>query len=299
MRNYNKDLQKGAKYIAQKKYTRAIRYLEPKVPVYLEDDNFYYLLGLALYHSGDMGNARFYFERGLLANRDNIDLKLMLAMAHLKRKDSASAAKTWLSVLESDPENKRAERGLEALRKIDNERDLNIYIESGKHKKLMPRFQGRPLWPAFIIILAVLIFVSGLIFLIPRLSLPRLPEKDVREELNYIDLDISGIPVTDNTGSFYYVLTVDEVNETYNKAITLFDKRKDNMAQVEINRLMNSNAAPALKSRLSTLEGYLVKPDYADFYTDYTFTQISRDPRLYENCWVLWRGKVSNLVYHK
>lgn len=291
-----KELKKGARYIARRKYTRAIRYLEPKVPLYLEDDNFYYLLGLSLYHTGDMGNARFYFERGLLANRDNLDIKLMLAMTHLKRKDSSGAARSWLSVLEQDPENKRAERGLEHLRRIDNEGELNRFIEEGRHRRLLPPplKTGRILW-GVLTVLASLAFAVGLYAGLSRIDLPRLPEKEHREELSYIDLDIEGIPVTDNTGSFHYVLTVDEVNKSYNRAVELFDQGKDNLAQVEINRIMNSNASQGLKSRLSTLEGYLVKPDYADFYTDFTYRQVSREPLLYENVWVLWRGRVSNL----
>ncbi len=293
MKNYAKELRKGAVLISRKKYNLAIRYLEPKVPIYLEDDNFYYLLGLALYHSGDMGGARFYFERGLLANRNNRDIKLMLALTHLKRKDSAEAAKAWLSVLDGEPENKRAVRGLEILRRIDNEKDLNDFIERGNHKRLMPPFQKPPLWPWAAGLLSLAVLAAALVLIVPRLSLPE--KKPRREALNYIDLDIAGIPVSDPTGSFHYVLTVDEIRRSYDRAVELFDRGRDNEAQVEINRINNSNASGDLKKRLSQLEGYLEKPDYTDFYTDYTYAQVQKDPLLYEGCWVLWKGRVTNM----
>ncbi|MDC7225039.1 MAG: hypothetical protein PQJ60_14920 [Spirochaetales bacterium] len=293
MRNYAKELRRAAVWISRKQYPKAIRYLEPKVPIYLEDAGFYYLLGTALYHTGDMGGARFYLERGLLADRTRIDIKLILAMTHLKRKDSSEAAKTWLSILEEEPENKKAARGLETLRRIDNERDLNEFIERGNHRRIMPRSFRPPLWPWLASTAALVVLSLLLVTLIPKISLPQ--KEPQREELNYIDLDIKGIPLTDNSGSFHYVLTVDEVRESYNRAVDLFDRNRDNEAQVEINRVLNSNASGDLKSRLTVLEGYLTQPDYTDFYTDYTFSQVMREPLLYQNCWVLWRGRLTNL----
>ena len=294
MRDYGKELRRAAGWIQRKQYARAIRFLEPKVPIYLEDANFYYLLGSALYHSGDMGGAKFYFERGLQADRSRTDIRLILAMTHLKRKDSAEAAKSWLSILEGDPGNKRAARGLETLRKIDNEADLNRFIEGGNHRKLLAPFRVRPRKIWFFLIPAVLLLAGGLAFLIPRISFPeRTPHRD---ELNYIDLDIKGIPVTDNSGAFHYVLTVDEIRESYNRAVELFDKGRDNESRVEINRILHSNASGDLKSRLKVLSGYLVKPEYDSFSTDYDYAQVQKDPLLYEHCWVLWRGRVSNLV---
>ena len=294
MRDYGKELGKAAAWIGRKQYSKAIRFLEPKVPIYLEDANFYYLLGRALFMSGDMGGAKFYFERGLLADRGRTDIKLMLALTHLKRKDSAEAAKTWLSILDGDPGNKKAARGLETLRRIDNEADLNRFIEEGNHRKILPPFRVRPRSIWFIIPLAVLLLAGALVYIVPRIDLPEREPR--RDELHYIDLDIKGIPVTDNTGSFHYVLTVDEVRDSYNRAIELFDRERDNEARVEINRVLNSNASKDLKSRLSVLSGYLVKPDYDNFYTDFSYAQIQDDPLLYENCWVLWRGRVSNLT---
>ncbi|MDC7219367.1 MAG: hypothetical protein PQJ59_05465 [Spirochaetales bacterium] len=294
MKNYDKELRKAVNWIARKQYPKAIRHLEPKVPIYLEDADFYYLLGTALYHAGDMGGARFYFERGLQTDRTRHDIKLMLAMTHLKRKDSAEAAKTWLSLLEDDRANKQATRGLERLRKIDNEKDLNAFIESGKHRRLMPRPFRRSLWPILFSLIGSLLLIAALTVMIPKIGMSE--REPSREELKYIDLDIKGIPLTDNSGSFHYLLTVDEVGESYNRAIELFDKGRDNEAQVEINRIVNSNASADLKSRLTVLEGYLTKPDYADFYTDYTFSQVNGEPLLYENCWVLWRGRLTNLT---
>ncbi|MBN2625888.1 MAG: hypothetical protein JXA95_04410 [Spirochaetales bacterium] len=293
MRNYAKELRKAVNLISRKKYTPAIRYLEPKVPIYLEDDGFYYLLGLALYYTGDMGGARFYFERGLLANRNNQDIKLMLALTHLKRKDSAEAAKAWLSILEAHPENKRASRGLEILRRIDNEKDLNAFIDGGRHKRLMPPFKKPPLWPWAAGLVTLGVLAAAALFFIPRISLPE--REPSREELNYLDMDISGIPVSNPAGTFHYVLTVDEIRKSYNRAVELFDKSRDNECQVEINRINNSNASGDLKKRVSQLEGYLEKPDYTAFPTDYTYAQVQKDPLLYENCWVLWKGRLTNL----
>ena len=118
MKINNKDLKKAFAMVKVKKYPQAIRFLEPKVPLFLEDELFYYFLGVSCFHTGDIGGSEFYLKRSLQVNHDNVDSRLYLAAIQLKKKDQANAARLWLNILDIEPDNKIAQRGLNKLKKI-------------------------------------------------------------------------------------------------------------------------------------------------------------------------------------
>lgn len=295
MRIFNKDLKKALTLIKRKKFSQAIRFLEPKVPIFLEDQNYYYLLAVACFHTSDLAGSKFYLERGLSIDESNVDMRLLLALAALRRKDSTAAAKAWLGVLQFDADNRKALKGLEHLRRLEDEQDMRLYLEKKKYRSLIP-FIGVDtrrlvLTGLAVAALAVLLW-QGIVRLSSWFGSREEPQ---REELNYIDMELRGHSLTDNSGSFTYLLTRDEVEQSYAKVIEYYDSYKDNLAQREVNRLLHSNASAEIKSKVELLQGYFKKPDYLDFYTDFTYTQAAEDPKLYQNCYVLWSGRVSNL----
>jgi len=295
MRISNKDLKKALNFIRQKKYSQAIRYLEPKVPIFLEDQNYYYLLAIACFHTNDLGGANFYLERGISIDPSNLDLRLMMSVVQLKRKSTTAAAKSWLTVLEYDPENRMARKGLEKIRKLEDKADLNLFLEKKKYRPLMPSlgFHIRNIIPWFLLLLFISALAIAGFHYIPQWLDSR--DDPQREELNYVDMELRENSILDNSGSFTYLLTRDEVEKSYEKVIHYYDNFRDNLAQKEVNRLLNSNASEEIKSKVALLQGYFRKPDYMDFYTDYTYSQAIEEPLLYQNCYVLWTGRVSNV----
>lgn len=295
MKIFNKDLRQGLKLIRKKRYAKAIRFLEPKVPIFREDQTFYYLLAHACFHSSDLGGAKFYLERGILLDPENLELKQLLALVHLRRKDSTAAAKVWLAMLERDPDHRRARRGLEKLRKIDDPAKMKEILDKKNYMGLLPSLGQN--WAPIILIgsFALLLVAASIVFL--PILFDKLGESndDVREELQYLDMELRGHSHTDNNGSFHYILTPQEVEHHFNLAIQYFNDYKDNLSQREINRLNNSNSSQEIKAKIAILEGHLRKPDYLGFYTDYSYRQVLEEPWLYLGCYILWTGKVSNL----
>ncbi|MDA3850694.1 MAG: hypothetical protein PF447_05430 [Spirochaetaceae bacterium] len=295
MRVFNKDLKKGLQLIQTKKHSQAIGFLEPKIPIFLEDQSYYYLLSYAFYKINDLGAAKFYLERGILLDPSTLELKLLLAVVHLRRKDSTSAAKVWLSVLERDPDNKWAKKGLERLRKMNDKQQLMYFMEKGKHHNLVPGIgiaKNRFIRRGVLLALLVGISLCSIIFIPPWLK-----QRDQvnRQELLYVDMKLRDNSLTDPQSSFTYLMTTDEIEDSYQKVIDYYDNYKDNLAQREANRLINSNASQEIKSKLFLLEGYFKKPEYLDFYTNFSYAQALADPLLYDNCYILWTGRIGNL----
>ncbi len=60
MRAYSKDLRKARRWLAAGRSTKVIHFLEPKVPLFLEDPHYYALLGRAYLNNGSYGDADTY-----------------------------------------------------------------------------------------------------------------------------------------------------------------------------------------------------------------------------------------------
>ena len=100
MRIYSKELKRALRWLAAGRSIRVIRFLEPKVPIYLENPDYYAILGRAFLYNGMVKDAEIYLTRGLQADPNHLDIRLTLAVNYLKRKDPASAVRIRLEVLE-------------------------------------------------------------------------------------------------------------------------------------------------------------------------------------------------------
>ena len=105
----------------------------------------------------------------------------------------------------------------------------------------------------------------------------------------------SSIQLVQAGGQFRYVLTEQQIRNTFNRMRTDFAAYRDNLAQREINRLLGSNASEAVKEKAHTLESYLAQPNFATFRDPFSYQEVAKDPYLYGNCYVDWKGMVSNL----
>lgn len=293
MKISNKDLRKAHAMVKGKKYPQAIRFLEPKVPLFLEDELFYYLLGVSCFYTGDIGGSEFYFKRSLQVNRDNIDSRLFLAVIQLKRKDQANAARLWLNILDLQPTNKCAQKGLDSLKKIKDPSGLEKFISSKELYKLVSPVKGiNPLFIKIIYSLFCLLILSFLLYLtIPFL----VPEKNERKEMTNLSLDSYVGSFVEFEGEFKYTLTSIEIKKLFESAVKDFHNYNDNSLQVKINKLNLSNASNDLKGKISILEKLIQKPTFLTLKSNYGFREVQKEPKLYENCFVLWRGRVTNV----
>lgn len=293
MKIQNKDLKKAWKLVKTKKYPQAIRFLEPKVPLFLEDELFYYLLGTSCFHTGDVGGAEFYFKRSLQVDSENIDARLYLAAIQLKKKEQAGAARIWLNILDIEEGNKFAKKGLERLKKIKNPSELDNYINSSEINKLMPSLKGiSPVVIPGVLAVASLAAISILLYLF----LPGwLPEKNSRETMANLSLENYIGPYIQMDGEYIYELTGEEIRELFDSAVEDFHNFDDNSLQMKINKIRLSNASEELKNKISMIESLIQQPTFLSLKTKFNYRDIVRDPMLYRNCYVLWTGKVTNV----
>lgn len=295
MKIRNKDLKKASIMVRSGKYPQAIRFLEPKVPLFLEDELFYFLLGKSCYHTADVGGAEFYFKRSLQVNSGNIDSRLYLAAIQLKKKDQANAARLWLNILDHDSKNKFARKGLDRLKNISSPAELEAFIGSREINRLVPPMKGIPprLKNALLLILFLICASAGAYYGFDALK----PAKNTRQMMGNLSLENYIGPYVEIDGDFIYDMTGDQIRDLFESAVADFHDFDDNSLQMKINKLRLSNASEELKSKIVGLEGMIQQPTFLTLKTSYAYREIARDPLLYEKCYVLWTGRMTNLNY--
>lgn len=295
MKIHNKDLNKAYNLVRNGKYPQAIRFLEPKVPLFLEDELFYFLLGKSCFHTGDLGGSEFYFKRSLQVNNGNVDSRLYLAAVQLKKKDQANAARLWLNILDLDSENRLARKGLDRLKRIKDPSELDNFINSAEVNRLVPPMKGmHPVLVRFFLITAALALLTTVAYFVyPMLE----PERSDREQIANLSLDNYIGPYVELDGDFIYSLDGDEIRKLFESAVEDFHNYDDNALQMKINKINLSNASNELKSKITILEGLIQQPNFMTLKTRFTYKEIIREPLLYRNCYVLWTGRVTNVSY--
>ena len=147
------------------------------------------------------------------------------------------------------------------------------------------------------VLLLVLATVGTLVMQKERVA-DFLKDKDIpsKENLSYMFQDLKKEKLTDeNPQGFIFNLSEDQVLSSLKSAQTYFDGYQDNRAQSEINRIIFSNASESAKQRARILESYLKAPDLTSFENIFDYQSVRENPYLYNNCYVRWKGRMSNL----
>lgn len=293
MKINNRDLKKAYTLVKTKKYPQAIRFLEPKVPLFLEDEVFYYLLGVSCFHTGDIGGSEFYLKRSLQVNHYNINSRLYLAAIQLKKNDQAHAARLWLNILDIDEGNKYAQKGLNRLKKIKSPSELDQFINSRELSRLLSPIEG--VHPLVIRSLTVVLFFVVLA-IFSYYTYPQLiTEKNIREDMTSLSLENYVGSFVEFEGDFLYMLTGEEIKALFESAVLDFHNFDDNSLQMKINKFNLSNASHDLKGKINLLESFIQKPTFLTIKRSFEYREVMKDPVLFDNCYVLWRGKVTNV----
>lgn len=287
------DLKRAAKLFRAKKYSRVLQLLEPQVFRYRESFRFFHLLGMSCLHTGDFGGAYSYLQRAVSIKPADIPSLLGIAVVHLRRQETAEALRIWFQVLDDDHNNAYANRGLKLLkRNVDTDKFIEL-TESEKIKNLVPSQRN---FTPLIAGIAVSVCILAAVILYPIIGgfvENRLHPK--RSEISRLDLDIQESYVNDNAENPRYRIDEKELKKNYTQIIALFHDYKDNLARREINRLLLSNASKELKGKLLLLEGHIRTPSFSSLGTNFPYGEVAEDPLLYEKCYVIWKGRVSNL----
>jgi hypothetical protein len=276
-----------------RRFPEVIRLLEPEVFRFRENADYFLMLGTACLHTGDLGGATSYLGRARQLKPESVTALLGLAAVHLKRAETEQALKLWLEVLDEDPRNPVALRGMNLLRRGLSRDELQAYVDAGKLPQLYPRMPGRPLWP---ILLAIALGGAALIVggsLAVRHFRSPAPSRPGVSGI-YLPTD-GGLRIEADAGAVY-TLDEREIEQGFKKAKALLLDYRDNPACVQINRILLSNASTPVKERALALKSFLRPPNFATFRDPFTYREVSTQPRLYDGCHVAWKGKVANLL---
>ena len=292
-------LTKAVRFARKGKYNEAIRVLEPEVVRYHDSFRYYYILAVSYLHTKDFGGALTYFKRAREIKMRDPQALLGLAVLYLRRGDSGRAVDFYLEVQEIQPKNKTAKKALNIIRKHSDSESLALFNDSGKIKSLFPPFPDAPLSPSDILLSALSVAGGlGLIFFILLLS-GVFSSRD-SDRAGFTD---SALERTERTepvqvgGSFRFVLTRQQILDDYEKGRIFFTERRDEAARLELNRILESNASESIKNKARMLISFidLDVPGFDTLKDRFSFVDVCRDPIVYRNCHVIWRGMATNL----
>ena len=277
----------------RKKFPEVIRTLESQIFRFRDNVEFYFLLGSSCLYSSDYGGAVSYLKRAEQLRPQDSHILLGLAAVHLKRAETEEALKKWLKIIDLEPKNRIARKGLNLIRKGISTEDIAELTDSGKLKTLFPPVPPNPsrlLIPALTILLCFFILFSIIRFL------PDLPlKKESRPGIADIELSTEQPSLTAANGEFSITLTEKEIKELFDRAKKYLLQFRDNFALIDINRIIQSNASAYVKEKARLLKTFVQKPDFTTIKDTFSLPEVLEDPLLYDGCYVVWAGKAANI----
>ena len=289
------DLSLAEKAFRSKKFSKVISLLEPMALEFGDNFRYYYLLGVSCMYQNDFGGAELYLKKARRIRPNSSDLMIAQGALFLRWGEIPRAVEYYLDALEYAPENKVAKSALKFIKGLSGKANYDV-IPMKQVKKFFPSTGLHPAVP-FISVFACLILAFGIFFGVNYKSILGL--NGTRADLSYLVLSVdekSHPFETDlSTSNYRYILSSSEVAKIYSEAQTLFQQGKDNDVQIKINKLLNSNASTAIKYKANLLLEYLEEPSFESFSNTFSYDDIKLDPYLYQNCWIILSGRISNV----
>ena len=286
------------KLMSRRCFDKAITLLRSKADIYEDNFDYYLLVAIACLYSGDTGTASVYFQKARKIRVTDTNLLLGQAALFLRRGDTERALQYYLDILDFEPGNKIARDAMEFVRTKGDYTTICRWVDTKDIEQFYPPL-GINTYKIAGVVFPVLFCLLGITLVLRFMPLSR-PEKGNRADLSSLVLSLDerkNIQETDlSSGSFAYLLSSSEINESYLKAQGYFQKYRDNLAQVEINRLLNSNASLAVKRKANLLMEYLESPSFDTVRDVPSYSSVEKEPALYLDCWVSWSGRISNVV---
>jgi tetratricopeptide (TPR) repeat protein len=282
--------------LRQKKYTRVIHLLTPQVFLFRTSAEYYFIIGYACLKTGDFASAFSYLKRGEDLDHQRLDIQLCLALTCLRRRDEQGALQIWLDILELDPENKRAQQGLELIKLAPEKIDWAQLATQGMLDPLLPPLgqlimpNPRIFIPLAIIVGSVLglgILVGLVVSLIPPPSRPGIEALALGNKPADQAGDYSQKPI--------YIVEPQDIESIFADLRKAFVDYNDNRSRKLINRILYSNAPLSDKQKVRQLQASLGVPGFTNFRDESTYQEVLAEPELHEGVHVRWRGRVSNM----
>ena len=287
------NLKKARDLFTKGKYNSVLRLLEPLIFDYSESKTFFYYLGYSCLFSLDFHGAQSYLSKLIRIDPRNIDGLLGMAIIHVKREELKEAAALYLRVLEYNPRSKEAKAGLAYLRDNRDEDRVLKFFDNGKFIKLLPRHTRKRSVLVNIAYAVIILFVCGISAGTAAYFIVNQLEKTSRPGLNEIDVKNITTYATDDQSKI--LLSDDEVKQVLKQIFSYIDNYHDNLAQLDINKLLLSNASSEVKAKAKVLQKILKEPKFNSLKDNFSFEEVSGFPELYNDCYVIWSGRAANI----
>ncbi len=270
-----------ARYLMRSRdFAGAIQVLNEKRGVYEESFDYNYTLGLAFLYAGDTGSAAQSFEAARKIKINDANLLLSQAAIHLRRGNTERAVQYYLDILDFDPQNLDAKRCLDLVRSHGDYEEICRWVDDGRIEAYYPQLGINPKKVRNII---AALLCGAVVGALAVHFWPRNFSKSDRADLSSL------------------VLSVDDssnargIKKAYNQALEYFEERRDNMAQREVNRVLNSAASTGLKQKARALMNYFEAPGFDSLKDNFSYKEVAEQTSLYLDCYVDWSGRASNL----
>ncbi|MGP1588094.1 MAG: tetratricopeptide repeat protein [Treponemataceae bacterium] len=281
------------KLLRKRKFTKIVTLLEPLVFEYRDSFQFFYILGLSCLYLNDIKGAETYFKRARQMKLNDVNLILAQAVLFLKRGAIDKALEQCLDALDLDPTNKYVLRFLDMIKNYGDPDIISEWNHNGKLRAYYPPLPARFPIVTLISVFACILFLCFGVYLF-----------SVHVKVNR-RLDTSLFTIADKTQildkgmgrqTYHYIFTQKEAENYYKKAQLAINDYDDNRAQMYINLLLNSNCSSFVQSKAMLMQDFLSIPTFNEPpKTVFSFSEISQDVMKYQNCWVIWSGRVTNI----
>ena len=284
--------------LKRRKFSQAITILEGCDEIYEGDFEYYVTFATCCLYLGDIGTARNYFQKARSIRMNDSRLLLGQAAIFLRYCETDRALEYYLDIRSFDPTNEVAKKALDFIKKYGgDDTTIRNWVDSGKIMEFYPPLGVNPDIIRNIFLGTLLLALIAFAFVKfhpqkkhdwvgPRANLTAF-ELSTDEKKNAANDDLSATVV-------HYILDSKAISKSYENAMQYVEDRRDNAAQVEINRLLNSNASLSIKQKASLLMRYLEVPTFDSLTDNYDYAQVAKEPELYLDCHVAWSGRVSN-----
>lgn len=291
-------LDKAQLLFFNKKHSAVIKLLEPHILEYRDSFLFHLYLGLSYLNLGNIGSAVDYFSAARTLNAANPDLLTAQAALSLRRGDTNRAIEYYLQALDYDENCLLAKKGLNFIRHNNTPEAIGDIVQSGKIKQFYP-VPGKKQYTMRLAVIALSTAVIAILFIGGFFFLPTMLQKITPQRADMSQLTLEKAekqnPVEASAAVTHYILTEKEVLAAYQQAHTYFQNFHDNLAQIEVNRILYSNAAHSIKQKARLLMDYFATPGFDSIQDAFLYEEVKADPFLYTDCWVVWTGMAANI----
>ena len=282
----------------RRKFATAIKLLEDRSEIYENNFEYYLMLGTACLYVGDIGSAVSYYQRARKIKLTDTRLLLGQAVIFLRRGDTDRALQYYMEVRDNDPGNETAKKAMEFIRTRGDYDTICRWVDTGHIEQFYPSLGVNPDTLAKVITASLLAIIAGVLLFV------FVPEKNYsqgkRQNITELTLTVEekNNPQEKDLSSqaYAYILNDKQIAKSYNDALMYFQSHRDNAAQVEINRILNSNASLSIKQKAQVLMSYLEIPTFDSLSDSPEYSDVQKEPALYMDCWAAWGGKITNAV---